>query len=545
MIVELRSTSLQTVAPGSHHDVTGELIRWDEDGEPTAIDPAALMPVLEAMAEAVRRDLGELPAWSPRPAQALPHRPLVGGGSAYGSEALRREAETVAATPEGGRNDALNRAAFKLGTLIGGGELDRAGVEAELTAAARHCGLPESESRRTIASGIEDGIKEPRQRPNQSVGRSGQPPTSPPCTATDSIHAPQGWGRAQIEFRPVPITELGPAKPPSWIWPGYIARGHITLFSGLWKAGKSTMIAHLLRDIERGGGLAGEAQPVEALVVTEESSTIWTLRRDQLGLGSGIYIAARPFLTRPSSEDWQALIGRVVDHVRSTGCRIVVFDTLAALWPVQNENDAADVGAALMPMHAITEAGAAVLMVHHLRKGDGTEAQAARGSGALTSAVDIIIELRRYNPEESTDRRRILRAYGRFDDVPPEAVLELREGEYVGLGDKAQANREDRARTILSLLPASPPGLTAEDVRENWPAEPKPGKRAVELALADGAQNGRWASAGRGVKGDPRRFWRTVGFDSRTAPPRDAQTDPGPPLGPVPPPSADEWGEVA
>ncbi len=48
--------------------------------------------------------------------------------------------------------------------------------------------------------------------------------------------------------------------------------------------------------------------------------------------------------------------------------------------------------AALVPLHAITEAGAAVVIVHHPRKSDGAQGTAARGSGAISGFVDIIAD---------------------------------------------------------------------------------------------------------------------------------------------------------
>ena len=167
MIVELRSTGCQTIAPGSTHP-SGEPVRWDDDGEPATIDPDDLITALEALVGAVRAELGEgtdtMGGLAPHPVS-----PALSGASNYGRESLRREAATVAAAQEGARNDALNRAAFNVGTLIGGGEVDRPDAESELLASARSCGLSDAEARRTIASGIASGMEHPRQRPVQAI----------------------------------------------------------------------------------------------------------------------------------------------------------------------------------------------------------------------------------------------------------------------------------------------------------------------------------------------------------------------------------------
>ena len=79
---------------------------------------------------------------------------------------LEQECNTVAAAPEGTRNDTLNKAAFKLGQSIAMGELDRGMVERYLTAACVKNGLvsPKGtgvrEVNHTIKSGIEAGLRE-------------------------------------------------------------------------------------------------------------------------------------------------------------------------------------------------------------------------------------------------------------------------------------------------------------------------------------------------------------------------------------------------
>jgi hypothetical protein len=65
-------------------------------------------------------------------------------------------------TPEGERNDALNRAAFSLGQLIYGGELDAGEVIPQLLKVARYIGLTDTEIEGTIESGITAGSHTPR-----------------------------------------------------------------------------------------------------------------------------------------------------------------------------------------------------------------------------------------------------------------------------------------------------------------------------------------------------------------------------------------------
>jgi hypothetical protein len=86
-------------------------------------------------------------------------------GTPYGVAALEREAGRLAMAEEGGRNDALNRAAFGLAQLVAGGELSEARALDALEAGAERLGLEDAEARATIKSGWMAGEAEPRQAP--------------------------------------------------------------------------------------------------------------------------------------------------------------------------------------------------------------------------------------------------------------------------------------------------------------------------------------------------------------------------------------------
>src|SRR5690625_4255752 len=90
-----------------------------------------------------------------------------GTTSNYGAAALERELGRVATAPEGTRNDTLNRAAFALGQLMAGGEVDETTATDQLTTAARRAGLDDTEITQTIASGIKAGKLEPRSADGQ------------------------------------------------------------------------------------------------------------------------------------------------------------------------------------------------------------------------------------------------------------------------------------------------------------------------------------------------------------------------------------------
>lgn len=130
------------VAPPSRHP-RGDY-RWVRG-------PAATLP----SGSPLLRSLIEGPAIAPVAQRPIAHP------SRYASAALAAEADRVARAPVGARNDTLNRAAFALGRLVGGGLLDPGEVVRELDAAARFAGLGRAEIRRTIRSGLTAGRRAP------------------------------------------------------------------------------------------------------------------------------------------------------------------------------------------------------------------------------------------------------------------------------------------------------------------------------------------------------------------------------------------------
>ncbi|WP_088289876.1 bifunctional DNA primase/polymerase [Kineosporia sp. A_224] len=82
--------------------------------------------------------------------------------TAYLRAAVAGEIQRVLDVGEGGRNVALNRAAFALGQLVAGHGLDEAAAAEALTDAAQIVGLPAAEAKTTIRSGLSAGRRSPR-----------------------------------------------------------------------------------------------------------------------------------------------------------------------------------------------------------------------------------------------------------------------------------------------------------------------------------------------------------------------------------------------
>lgn len=312
---------------------------------------------------------------------------------------------------------------------------------------------------------------------------------------------------------PVPASQLKQAvKSEAAVWDGFLYRGEVTLLTALWKAGKTTLLAHMLRAMESGGlFLDQQIKRAKVLYVTEESESRWAERVAQHSLCDLTEFQIRPFKGKARLDEWEAFLGHVKACVEERGYDAVIFDTLASLWPVRDENDASACQATLMPLHDAIGERAAMMLVHHNRKGDGAEATASRGSGALTGFVDTIVEFRRYAPHERKDRRRILSGYGRHDETPQELVIELKEGGYVALGDKDDIQGVETSIAILAsgLLPGEPPGKTHKQIHAEWPEndQKRPGLNKLRDALREGAAKGSWKEEGDGKRGGSFTYW--------------------------------------
>lgn len=337
--------------------------------------------------------------------------------------------------------------------------------------------------------------------------------------AQEQAHGPQdgtqqpGAQAKPPQFRsPVPASQLAAnSGGVQWILEDYFPRDAVALLTAVWKAGKTTLLSRLLRALQHGGEFCGRTvAQCRVLYVTEESEILWAARRDELGLTDAIHFDSRPFKGRPNVVTWLAYIGHLQKWCDAHAIDVIIFDTLSALWPVNDENNAAEVQAALMPLQGLAK-GRLVLPVHHNRKSDGQEATAARGSGALPAFVDVILELRRFAPDKLTNRRRTLTCFSRYPEAPAELIIELAAdgSDYHAIGGRQEATMSELVPEILARLPVGGSGVTAEDLlAQKW--NPKPPTRGkLMAALHQGAKDGKWVEGGDGKRGSPYRWWRS------------------------------------
>ena len=252
---------------------------------------------------------------------------------------------------------------------------------------------------------------------------------APEPTVTFGQAAPADGGPPRL-FKWMSELEHRPENE-KWLWKGYLSRGGLTVLSALWKAGKSTLLSHLLRacDGRTTEFLGREIVPFRVLFVSEEHEELWADRRDELGIRDHVGLVSRPFKGRASPAQWTTFLGKVADEMVAHHFDLLVIDTISKMWPVRDEDDAGQVEEALMPLWTITGLGAATLLVHHNRKSGGKNFTGMRGSGGLPAFAETLIEFDRAS-DDRKDFRRVLNSEGRYRESSGRILIELRSGAY-------------------------------------------------------------------------------------------------------------------
>jgi len=166
--IDVRGDGGQVVFPGSVHPETGALYTWAEGHEPWNVEIA---PLPEAIIELLRAKVApdkDIPAENDHAIPVNSAGDIPAKTKHYAQTALKMELHAVSTSATGSRNETLNKAAFSLGTLVGGGYLNGTEVEEALMAAAGACGLVDDpddgpeRTRNTIRSGLQAGMAQPR-----------------------------------------------------------------------------------------------------------------------------------------------------------------------------------------------------------------------------------------------------------------------------------------------------------------------------------------------------------------------------------------------
>ena len=315
------------------------------------------------------------------------------------------------------------------------------------------------------------------------------------------------------ELRRIPMDSgFAPAAVESlpWLWNGFLLPGDITLLTSRWKLGKTTLLAGLLQALGTGTPFLNRStRPARAWIVSEESDSQWGERLRLMPLGPHVELLARPFRGRPAMDEWNFLIDEAVEAAVAEKLELVVIDPLASFLPGRCESDAGTLLEALQPLHRLTMAGVAVLLLHHPRKKSAEVGSSARGSGALLGFVDCSVELTRYSKLKTDFKRRLLAAQSRRGETPARLAYEWnpQNGAFAESTDARQRQFDENWQTILGILNGRSGGITTKEIAAVWPDDTaKPSSTALYDWLNIAATRKLVRREGQGTNGNPWRY---------------------------------------
>ncbi len=223
-----------------------------------------------------------------------------------------------------------------------------------------------------------------------------------PGSGSGSGPADQGWEPLRDVLDVDDVRYL-----PAVVLPGLAWAGRLVLFAGDAKLGKSTLLSQAVGCRATGEAFAGSVSEVSGAVaiVTEEPPGLLATRLRRSGIAEAM--RGQVYVVDP---------GQGADRILAACARrrpaLVVVDSFTA-WAVaagaESLADAAVIRRAMNSLRDVVAAGAAVLVVHHLRKSDGQ----IRDSSDLAASADMLVTCHAVDPAgervpfAQSDRRRL------------------------------------------------------------------------------------------------------------------------------------------
>lgn len=182
----------------------------------------------------------------------------------------------------------------------------------------------------------------------------------------------------------------------SWLWPGRIARGAITLLAGDPGLGKSLLTLDIAARVSRGSdwpdGARGPERPGSVVLLSGEDNLETTIlpRLEAMDADMSQFVTVEP-----QRDDWHVAeppsfeLDRDMDELRRTvgrlgDCGLVVLDPISAFLGRTGESSNAVVRRLLAPLEKMArQERVAVVIVAHLRKDMGAAVRQALGSMAF------------------------------------------------------------------------------------------------------------------------------------------------------------------
>lgn len=276
-----------------------------------------------------------------------------------------------------------------------------------------------------------------------------------------------------------------------WVFEDYLPSGGVVVLAAKPKVGKTTLAYQLAVKIAKGEMFLERStmQGGVLILALEEHPRDVKLRLEKLG-GTVENLYVHTGSLTPNEENFAA----IERFVKERGVKLILVDTLAMFWRLDDESDASKMTRAMKPLITLARrTNAAVLLIHHHRKAsaEGNDGDEIRGSIALQASVDVTVSMTRPNGNV-----RLLKSRGRYADTPEQLSVELRDGEYFVIDGDAETVAQEKER-LTSALTAEPQSLDDLAVRA------KVQKKRAYGRIKELVSEGRARIHGKGVRGAP------------------------------------------
>lgn len=289
---------------------------------------------------------------------------------------------------------------------------------------------------------------------------------------------------------------------PEWLCESFLPAHGISALFGKPKAGKSTLARDLMVCVAEGTDfLNRKTKPGRVLYLAMEENLVHL--RDQLTkrgaikgsqASKNISLHCSPFLPNDP-------ISRLIEILsRQKDVKLVIFDTLFKILRSKDEHAYQENMQLLEKLAQIAEEFKLhILAIHHAKKGDHADGDAALGSTAITGAFDANIFLRL-----DEEKRRIISSQHRYGEPFEKTILTFNRGEYrftVGGSVSEIKNKEDRTKIWAAIREAGEP-VQALHISQTSGIR----KQTVLFLLSQDVKDGLIVQAGKGTPQSPKLF---------------------------------------
>lgn len=272
-------------------------------------------------------------------------------------------------------------------------------------------------ARDTIASGMNRGFENPLDLSELSPTTS-RTDIAPSNAKTKKGEAVSGTRIAEVKR----LSEVRP-KPIEWFWPGWIAKGALTMIVGDPGVGKSQCTSDLAARASRGKHFPDEPKPphrraVNVILLNAEDATESVIAPRLKAAGADpehVFVLDSVKRVREDGSSTEvefslsediATLDRLISEIGNVG--IVIIDPVSAYLGKVDSHNNSEVRSVLAPLSRLAEKhNVAVVCVSHLNKGGDAKAiYRITGSLAFGAAARAVVVVGP-NPEDATGKEKV------------------------------------------------------------------------------------------------------------------------------------------